>query len=139
MGFGCSATTLLDGQFKINTFSIPEYTARVDSGDIPTALTLRFTRRQRMIYYLFWTAYTTQVDGTAFRQFFGASLERYYGLELALARMLGLVRKQDGCYILTSKGMYYFHYYEYDYTLSYIDQMWNRMGVQAFPGELVIK
>ncbi len=139
LGFGCSATTLLEDQFKINTFSIPEYTDRVNSGTIPTALTLRFTRRQRMVYYLFWTAYTTEVDAQAFRQFFGVSLERYYGFELLLARMLGLVRKDNHRYVLTSKGMYYFHYYEYDYTLSYIDQMWNLMGTQAFPGELVIK
>ncbi len=139
LGFGCSATTLLEDQFKVNTFSIPEYIARVDSGTIPTALTLRFTRRQRMLYYLFWTAYTTCVDPEVFRQFFGKPPERYYGMELLAARVLGLLRKRDGCYRLTDKGVYFFHHYEHDYTLSYIDQMWNRMGVEAFPGELIIK
>lgn len=139
LGFGCSATTLLEDQFKINTFSIPAYIARVNQDSIPTALTLRFSIRQRMIYYLFWTAYTTEIDAQAFRHFFGVSLERYYGIELLAARMLGFVRKQNRRYVLTSKGMYYFHYYEHDYTLSYIDQMWNLMGSQAFPGELVIK
>ena len=31
LGFGCSATTLLQKQFKINTFSVEEYCKRIDS------------------------------------------------------------------------------------------------------------
>lgn len=65
LGFGCSATTLLRNQFKINTFSIPAYLRRIGEGKLPTALTLKFTLRQRMVYYLFWTAYTTVVDAGA--------------------------------------------------------------------------
>ena len=45
LGFGCSATTLLRSQFKINTFSVEEYCRRIDAGVLPTSLTLRFTRR----------------------------------------------------------------------------------------------
>lgn len=55
LGFGCSATTLLQKQFKINTFSVEEYCKRVNSGKLPTSLTIRFSLRQRMVYYLFWT------------------------------------------------------------------------------------
>ncbi|MEG1989068.1 MAG: coproporphyrinogen-III oxidase family protein [Oscillibacter sp.] len=139
LGFGCSATTLLSDQFKINTFSIPDYIARVDSGTLPTALTLKFTRRQRMLYYLFWTAYTTVVDPDAFAAFFGQPLARCYGGELLLARLLGFAKKEGRRYRMTPKGAYYYHYFENYYTLSYIDQMWNLMGKQAFPPELTIR
>jgi oxygen-independent coproporphyrinogen-3 oxidase len=139
LGFGCSATTLLKDQFKINTFSIPAYIDRINSHTLPTALTLKFTKRQRMIYYLFWTAYTTVVDAEDFRAFFDEKLERYYGFELLVSRMLGFVKKKDNTYSMTPRGAYFYHCYENFYTLSYIDQMWSLMRNTDFPEELVIK
>ncbi len=139
LGFGCSATTLLKDQFKINTFDVKSYIERIAECKLPTALTLKFTLRQRMIYYLFWTAYTMRVDPAAFQEFFGCPLEKCYGLELRLARLLGWVRKEDNTYRMTTKGSYYYHYFEHYYTLLYIDQMWNLMRKTPFPRELVIR
>lgn len=139
LGFGCSATTLLRDSFKINTFSVQDYIHRVDGGNLPTALTLKFTTRQRMVYYLFWTAYTMKVDGAAFKRFFGKKLERVFSGELRLAGLFGLMEKEGDTYRLTSRGAYYYHYYENYYTLSYIDQMWSLMRIQPFPKELILK
>ncbi|MDE6031490.1 MAG: radical SAM protein [Oscillospiraceae bacterium] len=133
LGFGCSATTLLKKQFKINTFSVEEYCRRIDSGQLPTSLTLRFSMRQRMVYYLFWTAYSTQVNEAAFKDFFGIPLKKMYGAELKIAELLGLITQQDGIYRMTLKGAFYYHYYENFYTLSYIDKMWGIMRREAFP------
>ncbi len=80
LGFGCSATTLLKDQFKVNTFSVEEYIKRIDSRTLATSLTLRFTLRQRMIYYLFWTAYSTRVDSRNFEEFFGIPLNKMWGI-----------------------------------------------------------
>lgn len=133
LGFGCSAATLLAHQFKINTFSVDQYRGRLDGGALPTALTLRFTLRQRMVYYLFWAAYSTRVNARAFEEFFGVPLKKMYGFELWLAKRLGFVTQRDGVYEMTLKGAFYYHYYENFYTLSYIDRMWGLMGRQAFP------
>lgn len=133
LGFGCSATTLLKDQFKINTFSLDEYMGRIDSGELPTSLTIRFTQRQRMVYYLFWTAYSTEIDPESFRNFFGVSLEKMYGRELRLAEKLGFVTQRGGIYKMTMKGAFYYHYYENFYTLSYIDKMWGTMREEPFP------
>lgn len=133
LGFGCSAATLLKDQFKINTFSVEAYISRILAGQLPTSLTLRFTLRQRMVYYLFWTAYSTQVDKADFEKFFGVSLGKMYGLELAAARLLGFVSRQGDVYRMTAKGAFYYHYYENFYTLSYIDKMWGIMRKEAFP------
>ena len=62
LGFGCSATSLFKKQFKINTFSVEEYCKRIDNDELPTSLTIRFTPRQRMVYYLFWTLYSMHLD-----------------------------------------------------------------------------
>ena len=136
LGFGCSATTLLRDQFKINTFSVEEYCKRILDGKLPTSLTLRFTLRQRMIYYLFWTAYSTKVVSGDFEKFFGVPLKKMYGVELKIARLLGFVTEEYGVYSMTLKGAFYYHYYENFYTLAYIDKMWGVMRKEAFPQEL---
>lgn len=136
LGFGCSATTLLKDQFKINTFSVEEYCKRIKKKKLPTSLTIRFTKRQRMIYYLFWTAYSTRVDSRDFEKFFGIPLQKMYGFELWLAKMLGFVEETNGIYEMTLKGAFYYHYYENFYTLAYIDKMWGIMRKEAFPEKI---
>lgn len=133
LGFGCSATTLLREQFKINTFSVEAYCRRIDEGHLPTSLTLRFSQRQRMIYYLFWTAYSTRLDERDFERFFDVPLKKYYGMEMALACLLGFFTKKDGVYQMTLKGAFYYHHYENFYTLAYIDKMWGILRREAFP------
>lgn len=133
LGFGCSATTLLYDSFKINTFSVEQYEKRINEGELPTSLTIKFTPRQRMVYYLFWTAYSTKVRKKDFERFFGVSLSKMYGFELFVARLLGFVRKKGDVYEMTLKGAFYYHYYENFYTLSYIDKMWGIMRKEAFP------
>ncbi len=133
LGFGCSATTLLQEQFKINTFSVEEYCGRIDKGLLSTSLTIRFTLRQRMVYYLFWTAYSTKVDPADFEEFFKVPLKKMYGFEFWIAKCLGFLREEKGVYHMTLKGAFYYHYYENFYTLSYIDKMWGLMQKEAFP------
>ena len=133
LGFGCSATTLLRDQFKINTFDVESYCKRINEGKLPTSLTIRFIKRQRMIYWLFWTAYSTQVDERDFERFFGKSLKKKYGFELFVAKLLGFLTEENGVYKMTLKGAFYYHYYENFYTLAYIDKMWGIMRKEAFP------
>lgn len=136
LGFGCSATTLLKDQFKINTFSISEYQKRIDENKPPTSLTIRFTKRQRMIYYLFWTSYSAQISKKDFESFFGESLKKNYGFELFMAKQIGFLTENNDIYKMTLKGALYYHYYENYYTLSYIDKMWGIMRKEAFPKEI---
>ena len=76
IGFGCSAASLFKEQFKINTFDVDSYCERIRSGNLATSLTIRFTKRQRMIYWLFWTAYSTRVNAKDFEKFFGVPLKK---------------------------------------------------------------
>lgn len=136
LGFGCSATSLFKGQFKINTFDVESYCERICSGNLATSLTIRFTKRQRMIYWLFWTAYSTRVNSSDFEKFFGVPLKKMYGFELWIAKRLGFINEHDGTYEMTLKGAFYYHYYENFYTLSYIDKMWGIMRKDAFPEQI---
>ncbi len=136
LGFGCSATTLLQKQFKINTFDIPSYCARIHEKKLATSLTIRFTKRQRMIYWLFWTAYSTKVNARDFEKFFGVPLKKVYGVELWIAQRLGFITEKKDTYEMTLKGAFYYHYYENFYTLAYIDKMWGIMRKEAFPARI---
>ena len=136
LGFGCSATSLFKGQFKINTFDVESYCERICSGNLATSLTIRFTKRQRMIYWLFWTAYSTRVNASDFEKFFDVPLKKMYGFELWIAKRLGFINEHDGTYEMTLKGAFYYHYYENFYTLSYIDKMWGIMRKEAFPEQI---
>lgn len=136
LGFGCSATSLFKKQFKINTFNVESYCDRIASNNLATSLTIRFTKRQRMIYWLFWTAYSTKVNTKDFEKFFGVPLKKMYGFELWLSKRLGFVKEYDGIYEMTLKGAFYYHHYENFYTLSYIDKMWGIMRKESFPKEI---
>ena len=138
LGFGASATTLLEKQFKINTFSLKAYSERVNSGNLPTALTIDFTPRQRMVYWLFWRLYTTKLSTDDFSQAFSVPLEKAYGIEFRLGRLLGWLKKEGRQYRLTKKGIFYYHHFEGYYTLAYIDKMWNLMRNEPFPEKLTL-
>lgn len=139
LGFGVSATTLLKEQFKINTFSLDAYINRLNHNQLPTSLTLEFSRRQRAVYYLFWHAYSMKISLDKFEQFFGISLNKLFGFEFWLCERLGFVKKENEIYYLTEKGAYYFHLIEQKYTNAYIDKMWNISRQIAFPEEIVLK
>jgi len=138
LGFGCSSATLLSDQFKVNTFSPDAYTGRINAGKLPTALTIRFSRRQRMIYWLFWRFYTTRLTPSDFESVFGVPLQKMYGFELWLGCLLGLLKKEGNNYRLTDKGVLYFYHFEGYYTLAYIDRMWGTMRVTPFPEEMTL-
>ena len=112
---------------------------RVGKGRIPTSLTLNFSLRQRMVYYLFWSAYAGIINPEDFQNFFGASLNQKYGLEILLCRVLGFIKKIKGEYHLTERGAYWFHYIEQAYTTAYIDKMWNVSGKVAFPEKIILE
>jgi oxygen-independent coproporphyrinogen-3 oxidase len=139
LGFGASATTLLQNIFKINTFSIPDYMWRVNENHLPTSLTLDFSKRQRACYFLFWACYSMRIDRAAFKEIIGEKLEKKYGLELLLCKMFGLLKKENNGYRLTNKGAYLYHKIEQTYTTAYIDKSWNISRLQAFPEKIILK
>ena len=136
IGFGVSATSLFKEQFKVNTFDVNAYLERINNQSIPTSLTIRFTKRQRMIYWLFWTAYSTKVKISDFEKFFGVKLKKMYGFEIFIAKLCGFIKEKGGILEMTLKGAFYYHYYENFYTLAYIDKMWGIMREVAFPKQI---
>ncbi len=139
LGFGVSATTLLKDIFKINTFDINEYINRVNNSNLPTSLTLEFTKRQRAAYYLFWSAYGLQINESDFEKLMDKNISEMYRFEFSVAQILRLLLKQNGIYRLTDRASYIYHYLEQQYTTAYIDKMWNISRKTAFPPKITLK
>lgn len=139
LGFGVSATSLLKDIFKINTFSIDGYIKRVNEESLPTSLTLQFTKRQRAVYFLFWSAYGLRINPEKFERIIDIPLNRMFGFEIRAAELLGFLKKHGYTYELTKKGASVYHDIEQVYTTAYIDKMWNISRKQAFPDRIVLK
>lgn len=138
LGFGASATTLLDREFKINTFSIEAYIERMHSNLLPTSLSLSFTLRQRAVYYLFWSAYAMKIDPVHFETIVGRPLSELFGFELWIAQKLNLLSLKNGCYYLTTRGALYYHYIEQAYTHAYISKTWEISRATPFPQKITL-
>ncbi len=139
LGFGLSAATLLENSFKINTHSLQAYIKRVESGLLPTSLTLDFTPRQRAAYHLFWSAYGLKISREKFYKTFGSEIEQMFRPELGLAARLGFINRSGDSYLLTDKGINLYHNIEQVYTGAYIDKMWNVSLRQEFPEKIVLR
>jgi menaquinone C8-methyltransferase len=136
IGFGPSAATLTKKFFAVNTFSVEEYIASIDSQRSPKALTLNFSERTRALYWLFWNAYTLRLSNVEFYKLFNKNLEQLFRIELALGRIFRLIRKVPEGYELTKRGAYIYHLMEQKYTHEYIDKTWRKTGEEAWPLEV---
>jgi oxygen-independent coproporphyrinogen-3 oxidase len=139
LGFGISAATLLQKQFRINTFSINAYIDRINNNMLPVSLTLHFTLRQRIVYYLFWSFYGLKANKTQFKNIFGTDLNKLFSFVLTLGKTFRLLEEDEDNYTLTEKGSYYYHLIEQKYTNAYIDKMWNISGKIDFPEKIVLR
>jgi len=136
IGFGPSAASLSSQQFTINTFSVAEYSARLAKQQPATALTLNFTQRTRMLYWLFWNLYNLKLNSGAFKHLFGTSLTKHFGLELKVASLAGVVAETKDGFCLTEKGAYFFHCLEQHYTHQYIDKTWRTCTFTPWPEKI---
>ncbi|NCA99582.1 MAG: radical SAM protein [Clostridia bacterium] len=133
LGFGLSATSLLQHTFSINTFSLAGYIGRLEKDQSPTALKLNFSLRQRAAYFLFWGSYGLLINNQRFTAIIGQPLEKLYGVEMALAVTLGFLRRSGDDYLLTNRAIRFYHDLEQLYTTAYIDKTWSIARKEAFP------
>lgn len=136
IGFGPSATSLTKEFLKLNTFSVEEYIKCINDGKIPTAMTMKFSLRNRALYWLFWNAYTLKFNNNEFKKLSGVNLEKMFKIELLIARALGLLNKVKNNYELTKKGTYFYHLLEQQYTNRYIDKSWRAARENPWPKEI---
>ena len=138
IGFGPGAASLTKNSFKINTFSVNEYSKCLSSGIMPTALTLEFDKRRRALYWLFWSTYNLFLSKQSFRDLFEEELDSFFGFEILLGKMLRLIKDCKEGYIITVRGAELFHMIEQVYTHQYIDKTWKVATEEPWPEKIVL-
>lgn len=134
IGLGPSAVSLTMEKLFINTFSVEEYCRTLEGGRLPAALTLNFSKRSRMVYWVFWSCYERRLDEAVFDDIFNTPLQSVFGFWLGFFSMAGLLKREHSrSYRLTDKGAYYYHLIEQELTHAYIDETWKNCVRNSWP------
>jgi len=133
IGFGPSASSLNSNSFKVNTFSLDCYIEKIERGFLPTEVRLDFSKKQRVLYHLFWAVYNLEINANLIEDLFGLKVNDVFSKELKLARVLGMLRKTEVGYKITTRGAYYYHLIEQAYTNSMIDKLWGILQSDNIP------
>ncbi|MBE0417958.1 MAG: coproporphyrinogen III oxidase family protein [Coriobacteriia bacterium] len=107
VGIGSGAFSFLGGSLYTNTFSLVEYTERIDGGLTPATQQRAFGKSDRMRYRFLMALFGMSLDKAAFKRDFGVSIERGLPLEMAFMRLNGAFQTDtDEFLTLSPKGRY---------------------------------
>jgi len=136
VGFGAGAGSKVDGTFWFNTFDVAAYTA---SEPPRPALVMRTDARFRCFHWLYWQIYRTEIDAERYRGRFGRDLAQDFGGLLRLMRWTGFARREGGVWRLTERGAFWSHRLQSLFSLTYIDELWERCRAEAWPDEVILE
>lgn len=139
VGFGPSAASMIGSHFYVNTFDVDAYASALPDRR-PVALSLRVDRRLEMAYWLYWRVYELHVEQMDFSSLFGedADLRRVYGHLIAPLKWAGMISQNNGSYRITEAGAYWIHRIQNEYSLNYINRLWGRCRLEAWPGQVTL-
>ena len=104
---GSGGITYLGETLYVNTFSVPDYNAAVESGRMSMMGKTTFSKRNRMRYRFMMQLFGGRLDKEQFRRDFGVSVEAGLPVEMAFMRCAGAFATNDDREItLTAKGRY---------------------------------
>ncbi len=108
VGLGSGALSFLGGRIYNNTFSLSDYSTRIDEGRTPIANMGRlYNRKARMRYRFVTDLFGLRLDKERFERDFRVPVERGLWAELAFMRMAGGIATDTPTEItLTAKGRY---------------------------------
>lgn len=135
IGFGAGAGSKVAGVFWFNTFSIEEY---VKAAPLRPALVMQTDEKFRRAHWLYWRLYRTVVDLEEYRALFGRDLGRDYWLAFALLRLLDMARPEGGKWRVTEFGAVWMHRIQQLFSITYIDDLWDRCRKEAWPQEVLL-
>ena len=105
IGLGSGSVSIVNGNFYVNTFSLPRYDELVSQDKLPIIGWRKLTDKENLRYYLLARLFGLSVDRGKFRERFKAGIHRKLGTELRFLKLCGLVEGEDGLRV-TRKGMF---------------------------------
>lgn len=105
-GLGSGSIGFLSGVCYANTFDIPEYIRKVESGELPLLAARSFSLRDLMNYDFLMKLFGGRLDLNALREKFGTSPWPYLGLPILAFRLSGRITYRRPVLELTERGCY---------------------------------
>ncbi|AEG58727.1 coproporphyrinogen-III oxidase family protein [Desulforamulus ruminis] len=138
VGFGAGATSLFGNYFYLNTFDVDEYIRALKEKRMPINLVSTLSAREQMIFWIFWRCYDGMIDARTFQTRFNKDPEQEFKLLFRLLRMLGITKKQGSQILLTDWGRWAYHYVEKQYSLHYLNHLWEQSMKHPWIDEIKI-
>ncbi|HEY3267715.1 MAG TPA: radical SAM protein [Armatimonadota bacterium] len=135
VGFGAGAGSKVDGAFWFNTFSVDEYSRAPGHGP---ALVMDVDERFRRAHWLYWRLYRLSVNEDEYETLFGRSLNRDFGLPLRALAATGMARREGRAWRVTGFGAVWMHRLQQLFSITYIDDLWERCQSEPWPQEVVL-
>jgi len=135
-GFGAGAGSLSQGVFYFNTFNLAAYCAQARPH---TALVLNASESMMRLHWLYWAAYRTVIDGSEYFRLFDRHLEVDYRWTLRLLNFFHFAKREGETWKLNDPGADWVHCLQSLYSLSFIDQLWKRCKLEAWPESVQLK
>jgi coproporphyrinogen III oxidase-like Fe-S oxidoreductase len=105
IGLGSGSVSIVNGNFYVNTFSLPRYDEFAGRDKLPIIGWRRLTDKENLRYYLLTRLFGLTVDAGKFRERFQTDIHRKLGTELWFLKLFGLVEGEDRLRV-TRKGMF---------------------------------
>lgn len=135
VGFGAGAGSKVDGVFWFNTFSIEAYTQM----ETPRpALVMQTNEKFRRAHWLYWRLYRTVVNTEEYTRLFQRDLRRDYRIPLKLLCLLKMARENEAGWQVTEYGAVWMHRLQQLFSITYIDDLWEKCQAEAWPREVVL-
>jgi len=105
VGIGSGSVSIVNGNFYVNTFSLPRYDELVSQDKLPIIGWRKLTDKENLRYYLLTRLFGLTLDTEKFRGRFKTDIHRKLGTELWFLKLFGLVEGEDRLRV-TRKGMF---------------------------------
>jgi coproporphyrinogen III oxidase-like Fe-S oxidoreductase len=103
---GSGGFSYLNGKLYANTFSIDEYVAKIEAGDMSVSGKAIFSKTDRMRYRLMMQLFGGRLDKLQWYRDFGCSVAEGLPAEELFYRMAGAMTDEGDAYVITPKGRY---------------------------------
>jgi oxygen-independent coproporphyrinogen-3 oxidase len=123
--------------FYVNTFNVDEYCRAIENNKQPIALSMPFDKRQEMAYWLYWRIYEMYINKSEFMKLFGQDFNNTYGDMFSFLKAIGFAHEEQDRINITSKGAYWVHRVQNEYSLSNIQKIWGACISNPWPREIL--
>ncbi len=107
IGAGSGSFGYFNDCIYITSFSLEEYIAKINKGELPITRVKKFTPRENRYYFFLMKLFGLELDKAAFQKAFGRPYTRELFFETMLLRLARAICETDTTIQLTDRGRYY--------------------------------